>query len=268
MSLARATRSELTKLYSTAIWWILAIVLVVYVGFVSTFLGFVLSSSSTGSALSESSSEVPATLYSLASSIGYVFPLLIGTLIVTGEFRHKTLTPTFLATPARGTVLWAKLLASTTLGLLYGVLALLVTVGPIAGLLAAHGLPTGLGSSDTWALVGRILLVFVLWTWVGLGLGTLIRNQVAAIVVVLAFTQFIEPLLRLGTMFVSWLQDVGRFLPGAAADQLVGSSVLTLGQGGASPDPLTWYAAAIVLAAYAFALLLLGHIFSWRRDVA
>src|SRR3546814_10798718 len=32
---------------------------------------------------------LPAILYSTATAIGYVFPLLIGTLMVTTEFRHK-----------------------------------------------------------------------------------------------------------------------------------------------------------------------------------
>ena len=46
-------------------------------------------------------------IYSFASSVGYVFPVLLGALAVTGEFRHKTLTPTFLAEPNRSLVLGA-----------------------------------------------------------------------------------------------------------------------------------------------------------------
>ena len=41
MSLTAATRSETTKLFSTSIWWILAIVLFVYVAFTAAALGFV-----------------------------------------------------------------------------------------------------------------------------------------------------------------------------------------------------------------------------------
>ncbi len=35
-----------------------------------------------------------------------------------------------------------------------------------------------------------------------------------------------------------------------------------------SAAPLEWWAGGLVLAAYAALLMLLGHIFSWRRDVA
>ena len=77
---------------------------------------------------------LPAMLYSTATAVGYVFPLLIGTLMVTTEFRHKTLTPTFLATPKRGVVLWAKILVGIVVGVLFGVLGVLSSVVPAAGL--------------------------------------------------------------------------------------------------------------------------------------
>ena len=119
---------------------------------------------------------LPPLIYSLASAVGYIFPLLIGTLLVTGEFRHKTLTPTFLATPRRGIALTGKVAAGVVMGALYGALALIATVGPGAGALAAFGLDTGLGASDTWALLGRVLLSFAVWVLVGIGVGTLVRG--------------------------------------------------------------------------------------------
>src|SRR3546814_781807 len=112
---------------------------------------------------------LPAILYSTATAVGYVFPLLIGTLMVTTEFRHKTLTPTFLATPKRGVVLWGKIIVGVGVGVLFGVLGVLSSAVPAAGLLAAYGLGTDLTSPDTWALFGRMILAFVLWVLVGIG---------------------------------------------------------------------------------------------------
>ena len=43
-----------------------------------------------------------------------------------------------------------------------------------------------------------------LWGAIGVGLGVLVTNQVAAIVIVIAFTQFVEPILR----FAASLNDV------------------------------------------------------------
>ena len=48
MSLPLATRSELTKQFTTSIWWILAVVLVVYVGATAGGLAFALGGAATG----------------------------------------------------------------------------------------------------------------------------------------------------------------------------------------------------------------------------
>lgn len=277
MSLARATRSEITKQFTTAGWWILAIVLAGYIGLTAAGLGAVLAASASGS-LTGSGAETPsvpsdglaALVYSLASSVGYVFPLLIGTLMVTVEFRHQTLTPTFLAVPRRGVALSAKGLVGILMGVLFAAIALVATVGAGAGVLAAFGVDTGLSSSDTWAMLGRIVLAFVLWTLIGIGVGTLVRNQVAAIVIVLAFTQFVEPIARVAANFVEGLVGVTRYLPGAASDTLVGASIFGAAMGGTATDsaPLEWWGGGLVLAAYAVVLILLGYLVSWRRDVS
>jgi hypothetical protein len=186
--------------------------------------------------------------------------------MVTSEFRHQTLTPTFLATPKRGTVLWAKLVAGILIGALYGAIAVVSAVAPAAGLLVGLGLDTALGSSDTWALFGRSLLALMLWTLIGIGVGTLVRNQVVAIVLVLAFTQFVEPLLRVAGSLVDWISEVTRFLPGAASDALIGASIYDM-MGAGGGNSLEWWHGGLVLLAYALVLLLIGHIASWTRDV-
>jgi hypothetical protein len=163
-------------------------------------------------------------------------------------------------------VLWAKLAAGVLVGALFAVIAVVSAVGPAAGILAALGLDTELGSGDTWALFARSVLALVLWTLVGIGVGTLVRNQVVAIVVVLAFTQFVEPLLRLAGGFVDWLAEVTRFLPGAASDALIGSSIYNV-MGAGEGSILEWWHGGLVLLAYALVLLLIGHIASWTRDV-
>lgn len=275
MSLVNVTRSELTKQFTTSIWWILGIVLAGYVGFTAAGLTVVFALAASGALPSSGGGltatgvpgDVSALIYSLAASVGYVFPLLIGTLLVTGEFRHNTLTPTFLTTPKRGRVLTAKVLAGAVMGLVYAALALIVTVGPAAGILAGFGQHTGLDSSVTWAMLGRIVVAFVLWVVVGIGVGLVVRNQVAAVVIVLAFTQFVEPLLRFGGAFVSGLSDAARFLPGAASDTLVGASLFSASAGGDAGQPLEWWVGGLVLLAYGLLLTVLGYLSSWRRDV-
>lgn len=282
MTLIHALRSELTKQFTTSIWWILALVLVVYIGVTSASLGFVFAASSTGS-LAAGAPQIPPQgvaplLYGLASSVGYVFPLLIGTLMVTSEFRHQTLTPSFLATPRRDLLLAAKVGVGIVFGVLFGVLGVISTVVPAASLLAVFDLDTQLTSGGTWALGGRTIIAFVLWVLVGIGVGTLVRNQVGAIVGVLAFTQFVEPIVRVAATFVAPLGDLTRLLPGAASDALVGSSIFSSEIMGAAmmgvqppadvaTSALEWWAGGLVLLAYAAVLIVVGYVTSWRRDV-
>ncbi|AUG28391.1 ABC transporter permease subunit [Microbacterium hominis] len=274
MSIVNATRSEMTKQFTTAMWWILAAVLLAYVGVTAGGLAATFGALATG-ALDTSATNTPALpadvvpplVYSLATSVGYVFPLLIGTLLVTNEFRHKTLTPTFLATPRRGVALGGKVIAGVLMGLLYAVVALLAAVGIGAGALALVGVDTRLGEGETWAMIARMVVAFVLWALIGIGVGTLVRNQVAAVVGVLAFTQFVEPILRTVAGFVDGLSSVTTALPGAASDALVGASIYT-SIGGAAGSTLTWWGGGLILLAYAVVLLGLGYLVSWRRDVA
>ncbi|MET0934094.1 MAG: ABC transporter permease, partial [Mycetocola sp.] len=192
-----AFQAEVAKILTTRIWWILAIILFVYIAFVSGGLGALfgfLSQAGDAEAQGAPPMEILAPmLYGSVSTFGYVFPILLGALAVTGEYRHQMLTPTFLATPKRGLVLGAKSAALLLFGAIFGVVGVLASVGAGAGVLTLFGLDTHLDSGDTWALVGRGVLALALWAVIGVGLGALIPNQVAAIVVILAFTQFVEP---------------------------------------------------------------------------
>lgn len=272
----RAVAAEFGKLLTTRMWWVLAIVLFAYIALLAGGLGALFggiqsgaidpSAASSGrSAQSPSLGALPPLIFSFASSVGYVFPVLIGALATTGEFRHQTLTPTFLATPRRARVLGAKIVTLLVAGAGYGVVGLLASVG-VGGLaLGAFGVDPLLGDADTWALMGRVILAMALWATIGVGLGVLVPNQVAAVVIVLAFTQFVEPLLRFAATFSEVTAGIGRFLPGAASDALVGASIFTLSSTGTSL--LAWWQGGLVLLAYALAATIGGYFVSWKRDV-
>ena len=270
-ALPGAIRAELLKVVSVRIWWVLLLVLLGYIGFTAGILalafgGIVPSTGTNIPPIPEAS--LPPLIYSVASSIGYVFPVLFGTLATTSEFRHQTLTPTFLATPHRGIVLAAKLAVAALFGAVYALAALAASVGIGAAILAATGHDTGLGQGDTWLLIARIVLAMALWAIIGVGLGALIPNQVAAVVVVLAFTQFVEPILRLVSSLSDLTGSVGQFLPGAASDALVGSSIFSfLGAAGSQVASLDWWQGGLILVAIAAVVTVLGLFTNWRKDV-
>jgi ABC-2 type transport system permease protein len=261
----RSIAAEFGKVGTTRAWWVIAIILVLYTGALAGGLIFVTLG------LAEIPSEESATFaplaYSMPSSIGYVFPLLLGALIVTTEYRNKTLTPTFLATPSRASVLVGKFATGLGMGAVYGLLGLIAAVGAGAGLISVYGGDTLLGDADTWAMLGRILLAMALWGAIGVAFGVLLPSQIGAIVVVLAFTQFVEPTLRIAGSLVDGLDQVVRYLPGAASDSLVGASVFTAMGTVGGAEPLEWWGGALVLAGYAVVFAAIGGISTWRRDV-
>ncbi len=275
MMFTRALSAEFHKLFSTRLWWVLALTLFLYVGLMAGGLGALLGWTTTNAGAAEASGTTPmptgmnvhAVIYSMASSIGFVFPVLLGAFAVTGEFRHQTLTPTFLTTPRRGIVLGAKLAAMFIMGALFGVIAWVSTAGLGAAALSAFGLDTGLDSSDTWAMVGRGVLAMALWATIGVGLGALVPSQVAALIIVIAFTQFIEPVLRLVASFNDVTANIARFLPGAASDSLVGASFYSVAMPGGSTEALLWWQGGAILLAVAVVTTVGGYFSSWRRDV-
>ena len=259
MSLTAATRAETTKQFTTSMWWILAIVLVAYVGFTAAILGLVLGGAASGSLPGDApplpEEGLSAALYSVATAVGYVFPLLIGTLVVTAEFRHQTLTPTFLATPKRGRVLIAKLAVGALLGILFAVIGIVASVGPSAAFLASFGLDTDLTSVETWAMFGRMLLAFILWALIGVGIGALVRNQVGAIVGGLVYLFVVEPVIRQ----IPATAGAYKWMPGGALEALTATF-----QG---PELLGVWQGGLLLLGYGLVAAFLGTVLAVRRDV-
>ena len=275
MSFLRSIAAEFQKVFTTRMWWLLALLLVGYVlvlaGGFGAFLGWAVQNPEAAAETGSNTGippgmDLPPLIYTFASSIGYVFPVLLGTLAVTSEFRHRTLTPTFLADPHRSVVLAGKFVSQIALGAGLGIAAFATSVGAGAAALAAFGLDTGLDQSDTWALIGRGVLAMALWGAIGVGLGSLVPNQVAAIVIVIAFTQFVEPILRLVASFSDVTAQIGRFLPGAASDALVGTSIYSMMSMVASAS-LEWWQGGLVLLGLAVVATVIGGATVWRRDV-
>ena len=198
-------------------------------------------------------------------ALGYIFPAILGALSVTGEFRHRTITPTLLAEPRRSLVLGAKLVAILPFAV---VVALAGVVGTVIGgavTLAIMGEPTLLGDST----IQRTLLILsvvalTLWALVGVGFGSVLTNQVAAIVVLLAFTQFVEPLLRLLLAQFDATEAISKFLPGAAGEAIAGSS-LYVSSGLA--ELLNAWQGTVTLLGYAVILVVIGRLTTFRRDI-
>ncbi|MCT2584862.1 ABC transporter permease subunit [Actinophytocola gossypii] len=194
------------------------------------------------------------SVYSMAGQ-GYVVAMIVGILVVAGEYRHRTMTWAFLVTPRRSRVITAKLLACGVVGLAIGVLAAAVTV-PLAlillsmedGPLFAPGVPL--------ALLGTIGGTG-LWCVFGASVAALVRNQTAAVAVALVWTLYAEWFL------VMLVPAVGRWAPSGAARAATGWTRAELPVPG---ELLPMWAGAVVFLAYTVVLAALART-TTRRDV-
>ncbi len=82
-----------------------------------------------------------------------IFPLIFGILAVAGEYRHKTITDTYLTTPARGRVIGAKLTVYPVFGVLAGAACTVVGLAVAAAWWSAKGAPFAWGDSAMWATI-------------------------------------------------------------------------------------------------------------------
>jgi ABC-type transport system involved in multi-copper enzyme maturation permease subunit len=243
-------RSELLKLRSTRTnlallgWMVGLVVLVVALHVLSFGVG----------ALSRDSNQM--RILGLGTSIGALFAALLGATSITGEFRTGTIRPTFLVTPRRTRVVTAKLAASMVAGVGVGLVAEALTAGAEAAGLAVRGVHLELGGGDYAQLLAGGALAAALFAAIGVGVGAMVRNQVATVVGLCVWLLFLEPLL-LGD-----IPSAAKYAPEASAGAIAGAIQSQ------TADTLTAPALGLVLlAAYASLAGLAGSLLITRRDV-
>lgn len=247
-------RAELLKLRTVRlpVWLLLATLLLVGLNVTATVL-------TAGRAGSPLRLDEPALLNRAVASAsgGSALLVVLGILTLTQEFRFGTATPSFLATPRRGRLVAAKLVAVAVAGAVFAVASAVVAVGLSLALIAVRGGTASFGPT-TWQVLGGSLLVLLLYGPIGIGVGALVRNQIAAVVGALAWMFVAEQLL------VVLLPAVGRWTPGGAT-----AAVLQLGRlaTGGRGELLPAWAGALLLVAYAVVLSALGARTALRRDL-
>jgi ABC-type transport system involved in multi-copper enzyme maturation permease subunit len=197
--------------------------------------------------------------------ITFLAPVL-GVICITSEYRHKTITSTLVLTPRRGRVLEAKAVVTAWWCLLMAALSL-VTVAAI-GLPwnAALGGVTSQVTDQIGAVVPGLVAATILLGLFGLGFGTLVKNQVAGILITIGGTFILEPLLVLLARGI-FHYDLN-WLPSDAAAALSGS--LNRGFGGnhdTGSHLLTWWLGGIIMLGWGLVPLSLGYFTTVRRDV-
>src|SRR5919106_923739 len=211
--------------------------------------GLVLSSEVAGVALFEPTEGVRQAALHLTSS-GAVLVIVLGIIISAGEYRTQTATDTFLTTPRRSRVLAAKLAIGGILGLGLGALSVVVGLPVTYLLFELEGEALPAGSEELWLTLGGVVLYTALFAILGVAFGSLVRNQLVAVVSALTFVLLLEQLLtQAGASIAEWF-------PGNAGAAVVRTPGEFLDPG----------AGAALLLAYAVVLALTGTTVVARRD--
>lgn len=137
----------------------------------------------------------------------YIMALVLGIVIMSSEFHHHTAIATFLTTPKRTRVLASKLITAAIWGALINLVA--TGFGMISGAIALGFYKDAVAPHDyiiadylaSSLLIGAVLCV------VGVAIGTLIRNQNAAVSTGLVFFLIVDRILA-----VVWTEG-GKYLP-------------------------------------------------------
>jgi ABC-2 type transport system permease protein len=200
--------------------------------------------------------DVLADTVGIGCGITVVLVVLLGGLAVTQEYRYGTATSTYLGEPRRVRILLAKWLTM-------GIVSVLITVTTLAlevlvGVLVIRGRDGNVAlAAPFWQMVGATFVVMAAYAVVGVALGALIRNQVAAVVGVLVWMLAVEQIV-LGAS-----PAIGRWMPfGVLASLLQIGPALSL-DGELLPVPV----AALALLVYTGAAAALALRLTPRRDV-
>jgi ABC-2 type transport system permease protein len=200
----------------------------------------------------------PATQNTALAHVGLaaLFTLVFGILAVAGEFRHGTITDTYLTTPARGQVLTAKLGVYALAGAAAGLVSSVAGLAATAAWWAAKGASVQLPAGDAWRILGGGLAANVAFAMIGVGLGALLRNLAGAIAVALAWIALIEGIAGqlLGPGLARWLP----FYASEALDRAAISPAAKL---------LPQWGGGLVLLGYTAAFAAVAAVTTLRRDV-
>jgi ABC-2 type transport system permease protein len=192
----------------------------------------------------------------LGTSIGALFASLLGALSITAEIRTGTIRPTLLVTPRRTKVVAAKILASMLAGAGVGLLAAALTAGAEAAGLAIRGIHIELAAGDYAQLLAGGALSAALFAAIGVGVGAIVRSQVATVTGLCVWLLFLEPLL-LGD-----LPEAAKYAPEASAGAMAGAIQSQLADALVAPA-----LGVLLLAVYAVLAGVAGSLAITRRDV-
>ncbi len=285
-NLFRLIRAEIAKIRTTKAWWLLAIGIVGFTALAFTFNAIghhyelqppvdqmgegqaqEAQDQATSARTAAGLAKIAADMMTSGQFFGLLLTMIIGILVVTNEFFHQTATTTFMTSPHRTTVILAKTVAAALFAGLFWLVSTVLNLIATPIYLSSQHVTVSL---TQWTVVQSVLLnllAFAIWAIFGMGLGTLIRSQIGAVVTGMA-------LYLLGTAAVALLFQLLHNLINrdwVITAQVIAPSIasfimITPGRAFEHAPP-QWVGGA-VLVGYAVLTGLVGIVIMRRRDIS
>jgi ABC-type transport system involved in multi-copper enzyme maturation permease subunit len=251
----RLVSAEVLKLLTTRLWlWLLLASMMLTALYVSLSIAFGDDPGNPTPPLASPPGQ--RTLFALASGGSGALVAVLAAIGLTSELRHHTATSTFLATPSRGRIVVAKLIAYSLAGAGYALAAIAITAAITLPWLGARGITVPLTGNGIPATLAAVVAANVIFALSGVGLGAIVRDQAATVVGLLLYLYVAEPIVTRIPALQAWTA----YLPGTAKDALTNVayddlSVIAPWQGG------------LVFAGYGLVLAAAGTCWGIRRDL-
>jgi ABC-type transport system involved in multi-copper enzyme maturation permease subunit len=178
---------------------------------------------------------------------------ILGVLVMSSEYKSKTVIPSFAAAPVRSEVLASKAIVAAAVAFVIALIG--TTINLVVGMinLSARGFSIKAGDDHFVQAVSGAIVLTVLFVLFGLGLGILFKNAVLSITLIVAIPAVAEP--ALAGFLPDWIDRYLPFLAGSALTSPGGTDQLSAWQGGG------------VLGLWTVVLLIAAAIVFERRDL-
>jgi ABC-2 type transport system permease protein len=256
-----AIRAELLKIRTTR----LSLGLLALAAGLNALVAVVTSArAGSGSSMTIPPLDTTAGLRMVLTSTGFALlvAMVFGATVASGEFRHRTATDTYLDQPDRVRVLLAKAVAAAGVGLVFGLVGAAITTGVGLAFVTAKGYDVALAAGTIARFAAGTVLGSGLLAAVGVGIGSLLRGQVAAVIAVFVGGFGIEQIVG------GLSHSTAPYLPYTAAATMTGA---TGGEGmpqlPSGLNPLPFGAVAALLVGVAVVIATVAARTTVQRDV-
>jgi ABC-2 type transport system permease protein len=280
-TLVRLLRAEFMKLRTTSAGWLFLTGFIMFTALALTINGFGNYSLlhpqqglvSPAQALAQTAhARSPAGVATMAASMmtsgqlfGVLFALLLGVVIVTSEFANQTAAVTFVTVPRRVTVIRAKVAAAACCAALFWLIGVVIAAVATPLFLYTQHVSAPLAGWTVTRSVLLNLLAFVAWGIFGLGLGAVLRSQMASVVAaVVVYAGSFGAILAFTALYnlfhQGWMLGAPVIAPAVASEVMITS-------GPAFPNAPPAWVGGIILIGYVAALTAGGIALTKARDV-